>query len=992
MGFYGNITNTSKTTFQFDKIYPNRLAMDAGLSKDGIMLGRYVLVEYDTDISLDMYNRGYYYNGNFYTSINHESATRIKYDATLDGKQFDEVSDTKYNNAYVGKGWVIYDYTIQNNPNSEIKYYICTGSSGGYALFIELENSEYVLNYQVDLKNYNEGRGYDSSVWVKTSVEIDDKLITKYVQIAELNTVVPTFDIVADAPSMGPMTPHFDSDSTNVYYKLHLQPAWGMRVAAANGARSDVNTSWTREVYLPQTGGSRTEYWNQTDKRWETTPQPEFAAAIYYNEDGFNRGTPHKVNDNNNYIEVRPTGKSGNKYTNHNSRTDTDSLMEAEDIQEIYINLPGIGNMMSEAWDIIHGPNRDDSKLEIDEDGNRIDSLQGRLNSFYEMEYDSVAVKRAEDGKMIGAKVNGGRTSEEDYTGVNDDNWIETAVNGNTNTFTIKHKFDEDKSNYQEINDKDNDNDTESSINLNDNGGSDTFDINTPIVDSMGHTVGKNVETITLPFGFKTIKTNGRGNNDEDDNTGVPNKPDVIANNTQDALNINSGNSWIRIDTTAGTTPTITISHDIHTPTSSTDNKTLASTTSTDSFNVPTYQFDNAGHYASHETVTYTLPKTFGKISADSGTAEADATVDSLAIVSGDDWLETKITSGEDKVVLTHTGPVTGTERNLSNLTPKFGDTFEIEDWGFDEKGHKNIMTKHTVKIPQPTINNKVTETTSSVLTSVDIDSAEGKLTFTNKQAGNLQLGVYAQGTSTDAVGNGDKIYEAFAKLQNQVNKERGRLDTFFADANMQETAIDTLVELQKYISDDKTQATQILADIGEEEKRAQEAEAQLLTAIQGEAERAVGKEGEINTRINNLNLSDSAQTNQYVSQVTQSAGQITVQRASLPTLQSGSTNGTIKLSNGGDVSVKGLGSAAFTNSDVYATAAQGAKADTVSATIAGYGNIVTRNASDFAPSGYHDSDIATLQETVRVQGEAIAALQEQVVALIEQLNPTQGE
>lgn len=112
MGFYGNITNTSKTTFQFDKIYPNRLAMDAGLSKDGIMLGRYVLVEYDTDISLDMYNRGYYYNGNFYTSINHESATRIKYDATLDGKQFDEVSDTKYNNAYVGKGWVIYDYTV----------------------------------------------------------------------------------------------------------------------------------------------------------------------------------------------------------------------------------------------------------------------------------------------------------------------------------------------------------------------------------------------------------------------------------------------------------------------------------------------------------------------------------------------------------------------------------------------------------------------------------------------------------------------------------------------------------------------------------------------------------------------------------------------------------------------------------------------------------------------------------------------------------------
>ena len=47
MGFYGNITNTSKTTFQFDKIYPNRLSMDANVNNDGIFIGRYVLVEYD---------------------------------------------------------------------------------------------------------------------------------------------------------------------------------------------------------------------------------------------------------------------------------------------------------------------------------------------------------------------------------------------------------------------------------------------------------------------------------------------------------------------------------------------------------------------------------------------------------------------------------------------------------------------------------------------------------------------------------------------------------------------------------------------------------------------------------------------------------------------------------------------------------------------------------------------------------------------------------
>jgi hypothetical protein len=52
--------------------------------------------------------------------------------------------------------------------------------------------------------------------------------------VAELNTVVPTFDLVGDAPTITPLYPHFDGDSTNVYYKLHWQPQWGMRVKGAS--------------------------------------------------------------------------------------------------------------------------------------------------------------------------------------------------------------------------------------------------------------------------------------------------------------------------------------------------------------------------------------------------------------------------------------------------------------------------------------------------------------------------------------------------------------------------------------------------------------------------------------------------------------------------------------------------------------------------------------------------------------------------------------
>jgi hypothetical protein len=42
--------------------------------------------------------------------------------------------------------------------------------------------------------------------------------------IAELNSVVPTFKIAIDPPTEEPRNPHFDQVSTDVYYRLHMQP------------------------------------------------------------------------------------------------------------------------------------------------------------------------------------------------------------------------------------------------------------------------------------------------------------------------------------------------------------------------------------------------------------------------------------------------------------------------------------------------------------------------------------------------------------------------------------------------------------------------------------------------------------------------------------------------------------------------------------------------------------------------------------------------
>lgn len=88
-------------------------------------------------------------------------------------------------------------------------------------------------------------------------------------------------------------------------------------------------------------------------------------------------------------------------------------------------------------------------------------------------------------------------------------------------------------------------------------------------------------------------------------------------------------------------------------------------------------------------------------------------------------------------------------------------------------------------------------------------------------------------------------------------------------------------------------------------------------------------KKTDVTTAINNLDKSDAAVANQYVSSVSQTDGVITVARQTLPvrSVTEGTANGTI-LVNGSAVNVHGLGSAAYTASSAYATAAQGTKAD----------------------------------------------------------------
>ena len=419
MGFYGNITNTAKTQFTFDRIYPNRLSLQQNCPVDGIYIGRFVLIEYDTQ-GLDTYNEVFYGNSEslprpaepyytyLYTQFRPETLdTIIKYS--------DVIGDTS-----VSKGSIVVVYPdrdhAEGHPVSSwiAKLYQCVGKATiqqnnqnvDVAVFMELDSSatNYSINYNIDKEAFSDpdnksdiGRGWDSTVWQKTYANG----VEKYVMIAELNTVVPTFDISSDAPTMSPMSPHFDTNSTNVYYKLHSQPQWGLRIKSAeeySGKQldsqgheidntiveyssdkkkylSDSTTTWSRTEYDKTIGVEKTVYYHPSTGTWEgpgwvfengkqegeKTPDgytygEEFPAAVYFNKAGFEPEIDVKSEDNEGYyiennIQIAPTGLSGHLYNTHSHQ----GMQPAEDIQELTVNLPVIGDSISKMWDIVYG-------------------------------------------------------------------------------------------------------------------------------------------------------------------------------------------------------------------------------------------------------------------------------------------------------------------------------------------------------------------------------------------------------------------------------------------------------------------------------------------------------------------------------------------------------------------------------------------------------------------------------------------------------------
>lgn len=196
-------------------------------------------------------------------------------------------------------------------------------------------------------------------------------------------------DLTADAPTETPLAPHWDADSSNIYYRLHVQPSWGMRIKEANRDKlhafssddkiypSDENGRFVVDSVIEtknaEDNGQNHHVINKVVENKPLavyfdaasfSPYPDKEPDVYMTVDAAGQlKVGETVTDE---ITMTPTGYSGTKYYPHDTKendedVDIASNVTAEDpvkypdTYELSIMLPSIGQSISKMWDVVYG-------------------------------------------------------------------------------------------------------------------------------------------------------------------------------------------------------------------------------------------------------------------------------------------------------------------------------------------------------------------------------------------------------------------------------------------------------------------------------------------------------------------------------------------------------------------------------------------------------------------------------------------------------------
>lgn len=353
MGFYGNISNTSKTTFTFDRIYNNRLQMDNNCASDGVFLGRYVLVEYGLPAS--QYIIGYLdNNGNMYDDPTDRSDSHI---ILCEKGKMVKVNRNRY--------WYLYTGDTKSDGSPYWRYLTRITND-------RVDDEQYNKNYQIDYPVY--GRGYDSTVWIKQYVNNQET----YIQIAELNTVVPNFSIYP----LLPQDPYVAVDSTNIVYQPGKYYYYDEADSHYKLDNNDTKTEG-RVYYLEsELGPAITADQSSTNLLYKLRVPTNFQLDlddnnIYYNKEGFSKTKRSYDGITDNSINYK-LSQSGYRFY-YNVEQDNvvgEPIEDGYDRKSLVVKLPALGNAVCETYDLLYGQNRNDSATNFNKT-----NVKGALNT-----------------------------------------------------------------------------------------------------------------------------------------------------------------------------------------------------------------------------------------------------------------------------------------------------------------------------------------------------------------------------------------------------------------------------------------------------------------------------------------------------------------------------------------------------------------------------------------------------------------------------------
>lgn len=704
MGFYGNIANTSRTTFSFDKVYSHYYGLQEAAENDGVFLGRYILIDYD-----EKPIEGYYYNNKFYTT-----------DAHIPGSEIPGNAGYLYKNLHTAlnaSGIIFYTF----NPSTQ--------SFDGHNNVSSL--TTYAQNYHLDVTQM--GQSYDNTVWMKQFDTATDTY--KYVNIASLNSVVPDLSLIVDAPQPVGLTPFFDAASTNLTYYLHLTPQYGLRIGqAASSVLSDENISYSTAQWSKDASGIAFPLY---------TTESNVKGNIYYNKAGFNkaiRTTSTEVNTIN-----FETGKSGLTYPLEDNMW-SNTNPQANDTYDLKIRLPIIGNAISEVWDSLYGVDANNNRyykesgvpteitaahalnFYVNNSGHYLISLvpsytQSNTGDFYKFadgtyrlgnfnvctdtskRYTQSTVYKAvklEDIDLM--SVCGAIRSTLNLLGTADpDRRDSTTVQGNINIMKDLIANIDTQLMPNRI------------IETNENGQITTSETDFPhnATAAEGSAVLSGAGTWESRFAKITIQGASTEIEEPTANDGVVTS-NIIYNNN---VTFKPGNKWISLQVGTDNSP-VQISHTLLA-----DNTLRSHDFATDvviadsiqelntinSITLPTLALDNAGHVITKGTVSFALPNTFKTITlttaADNvttvtnadGSQSADILEDTFTVAMGNKWLQANL-SAEDKLVLGH--KLSTFDDSSANVSIVNHGTFMTYNTARDEAGHIVGYTQVTNQMP----------------------------------------------------------------------------------------------------------------------------------------------------------------------------------------------------------------------------------------------------------------------------------------------------